>query len=92
MDHPQAETLLPAYFAGRLDRETMRAFHAHLKGCEICRSRMRLQKAVAQSEGDRPDKSLTSPDTQAQIARNRDLLIKILLLMIFAWFVWKFKR
>jgi len=92
MDHAQADSLLKDYFAGRLDRETVRALHGHFKECQACRSRMRLLKAGMDGERLRPDLGPAAPEVQAQIVRNRDLLIKILLLMLLAWFVWKFKH
>jgi hypothetical protein len=39
-----------------------------------------------------PARDLTDPETQKQIARNRDLLIKILALGIAAWAVFKWHR
>jgi len=92
MDHAQASSLIKDYFAGRLDREMTRALHAHFNTCDACRARLRLQKAGVLASRDLMDRGLAAPETQAQIARNRDLLIKILLLMVLAWFVWKFKR
>jgi hypothetical protein len=94
MEHREAEALLPAYEAGRLDREGTRALHAHFKACEACQSRIRLRRAAA-SAGPRAAgraQGLSDPETQRMIARNRDLLIKILLLLVAAWAVFKWRR
>jgi anti-sigma factor RsiW len=87
MTHAEAEAQFAAYNEGKLDRETTRAFHQHLKGCEACQSRVRLQNLVGKSKGRQASNALTSPETQAAIARNRDLLIKILLLLVLGWAV-----
>ncbi|MGH7442127.1 MAG: hypothetical protein ACREKE_05570 [bacterium] len=94
MEHAQVEPLLKDYFAGSLDRAATRELHVHFKTCEICRSRMRLRLAGAESDRERrrSDRGSAPPEIQARIAGNRNLLIQILLLMIFAWFVWKMKR
>lgn len=93
MTHAEAERLLPAYHAGALDREGTRALHAHFKDCELCRSGIRLRRAAAQRGLPEKDAGgLVSPEVQGQIARNRDLLVKILLLGVAAWAVWKWKR
>ncbi len=82
------------YHAGRLDPGRMRELHAHFKVCEACRTKLRLGRAAAGAarEREREPGGLASPELQAQIARNRDLLIKVFLLMVFAWLVWKLKR
>ncbi|HTB23488.1 MAG TPA: zf-HC2 domain-containing protein [bacterium] len=90
--HAQAEALLKEYFAGRLDRETVRALHAHFKDCEACRSNLRVRKAEIHRTGGNPGRGLDSPELQAKIVHNRNLLIQVLLLMLLAWFIWKFKR
>ena len=87
MTHAEAEAQFGAYNEGKLDRETTRAFHQHLKGCEACQSRVRLQNLVGKAKGRQKALELTSPETQAAIARNRDLLVKILLLIVFGWAV-----
>lgn len=92
MDHPQALGLMQAYFDGSLDRATVRELHAHLKDCEDCRSRIRLRKAGLQAGPVKDDRGLASPELQAQMARNRELLIKILALLVLAWAVWKYRR
>jgi hypothetical protein len=92
MTHAGAERLYDSYFQGKLDRAATRELHAHFKDCELCRSRIRLQRAAARSAGDSPAPGLASPETQRQIARNRDLLVKILLLGVAAWAVFKWKR
>jgi hypothetical protein len=94
MDHAEAVKLLPAYDAGSLGREDTRALHLHFKGCDACQSRIRLRRAVSHAGPDAsgPLQGLADPETQRQIARNRDLLIKILLLMVAAWAVFKWRR
>jgi predicted anti-sigma-YlaC factor YlaD len=92
MDHAEAQRALPDYFAGRLGREDVRALHAHLKDCEACRSHIRLSKAQLDDTRMRPARDLGSPEVQAQIVKNRNLLLQVLALMLFAYFVWKFKR
>lgn len=92
LSHSQAEGLLPSYQAGTLSREQVRALHLHFKDCEACRSRIRLQRAMAGRQGAADEGGLASPELQKQMARNRDLLIKVLLLMVFAFFVWRFRR
>ena len=93
MEHSEAQSLYPAYNNGSLSREQVRDFHAHLKTCEDCRSRIRVQGAAARSKVSKAkDLSLASPETQAQMAKNRDLLIKVLALMALGWLVWRLKR
>lgn len=92
MEHAQAEGLFKDYDAGRLDRGSVRALHAHFKDCEACRARARLRRDGARAALGQADRGPASPDLQSQIVRNRTLLIQILFLMIFAWFVWKMKR
>jgi anti-sigma factor ChrR (cupin superfamily) len=92
MDHDEAESKFNDYFKGRLDREAARELAVHFKSCEACRSRIRLQKAVVQGRKSESDRGMASPEIQAQMGRNRDLLIKILLVMLLAWLVYKFKR
>jgi len=92
MEHAEAIRVMPAYHQGGLDRETVRAFHTHIKTCEDCRSRIRLQGAAARGKASPSSQGLASPETQAQIARNRDMMVKILALMALAWAVWKFKQ
>jgi|GEM_PF-4492278 hypothetical protein len=92
MTHAEAERLHERYFQGKLDRAETRDLHAHFKDCELCRSRIRLRRAAAPSDGALESPGLSSPETQRQIARNRDLLIKILLLGVAAWAVFKWKN
>ncbi len=92
MTHQEAQGLFPAYNKGALDRGQTRAFHAHLKECEVCQSTVRMQSTWAKASQAAPDLSLASPETQKAIARNRDLLIKILLLLVLAWAVHRFKH
>lgn len=92
MNHREAERLFPAYNKGALERAQVREFHAHLKECEICQSRVRMQSTWAKASQAAPDLSLASPETQKAIARNRDLLIKILLLLVFAWAVFRLRH
>lgn len=92
MTHAEAESLFPAYNKGLMDRAQVRAFHAHLKECEACQSRVRLQATWTRSKQSLPRAELTSPETQKAIARNRDLLIKILLLLVLAWGITRIHR
>jgi hypothetical protein len=85
MTHAEAERSFDAYFANTLDREQVRGLHLHLKDCEACQARVRLQRALGQAAQSGPSKALTSPETQAAMARNRDLLVKILILLALAW-------
>jgi len=89
--HAEAEALLPAYQAGTLERGQMRALHQHFKECETCRTRIRLRRAVA-TPSRTFEAGLTNPEIQKQVARNRDLLVKILVLMLFGWLVWRLRR
>ena len=91
MEHAEAQSLFTAYFNGTLSREQTRALHVHFKDCEACRSRIRLEKAMGDRKLRLDDNSLASPQVQNQIAKNRDLLIKILLLFALAWAVYKYK-
>jgi hypothetical protein len=91
MTHAEASQSFDAYFAGSLDRESTRALHQHLKTCESCQSRVRVQHAMGKSSLKETSKELTSPETQAAIARNRDLLIKILLLLVFGWAIYRLR-
>lgn len=92
MTHREAEALFPAYDKGSLERAQVRGFHAHLKDCEACQARVRMQSTWAKASQAAPDLSLASPETQKAIARNRDLLIKILLLLVFAWAVFRLRH
>lgn len=92
MTHSEATNAFPAYFNGTLGREEVRGLHAHLKDCDACRARVRLQKAIGQSSLQKPSNSLVSPETQSAMARNRDLLVKLLILMVLAWAVFRFKH
>ena len=94
MDHARATQVLPAYESGALGREETRDLHAHFKACEACQSRIRLRRAAAQAGGPgrlRP-RGPEDPETQRMMARNRDLLVKILLLLVAAWAVFKWRR
>ena len=92
LTHAQAEALLPGYQDGSLSREQVRGLHAHFKDCEACRSRIRLRRAMATGRQAGKESSGLPPEVQAQMARNRDLMIKILALMVFALLVWRFRR
>jgi hypothetical protein len=92
MTHGEAEKLYLAYQKGTLSREQVRDFHAHMKGCETCQSRFRMQNMLGKAQARKSDQSLLSPETQAAMARNRDLLVKLLILLILAWAVIKLKR
>jgi hypothetical protein len=92
MTHNEAEKLYGAYQKGSLSREQVKDFHAHLKGCEACQSRFRMQNMLGKAQVRKTEQSLLSPETQAAMARNRDLLVKLLILLILAWAVFKFKR
>ncbi len=46
---------------------------------------------MGKSKMKEPSKELTSPETQAAMARNRDLLVKILLLLVFGWAVYRLR-
>ncbi len=96
MDHARAASLQEDYFRGRLDRATVRELHEHLKACEECRSRVRLRRAGADAEREgrigRGARDADMDAIQARIVGNRNLLIQILLLLVFAWFVWRMKR
>jgi hypothetical protein len=92
MTHADAERLYDRYFQGKLERAETRGLHAHFKDCELCRSRIRLRRAAAPAGDSLEARALSSPETQRQIARNRDLLIKILLLGVAAWAVFKWKK
>ncbi len=91
MSHSEAEALLPGYQAGSLSREKVRALHQHFKDCEACRTRIRLQRAVS-GQVSADDDRFSSPEIQKQMARNRDLLVKILILFVFALLVWRLRR
>jgi anti-sigma factor RsiW len=92
MDHVKAAGLLDAYFKGELDRPTMREMNQHFKDCEACRSQIRLRKAHLTGSRAGSPEGAASPEIQAQMARNRDLLVKILLVMLAAWFIWRLKK
>lgn len=92
MEHEQAQRLFKDYFSGRLGGEQGRAFQQHIKGCEACRTRVRLESARVRGTLQNEDRGLAAPAVQEQMARNRDLLIKVLLLLGLAFFVWKMKR
>ena len=94
MDHAEAARLMAAYESGTLGRPETKELHAHFKGCEACQSRIRLRRAMVGKGPQAPSlaRSLADPETQKQIARNRDLLIKILGLGIAAWAVFKWHR
>jgi hypothetical protein len=92
MEHEQAQRLFRDYFEGRLAGAQAREFQQHLKSCEPCRTRVRLESARVRGTLQNEDRGLASPAVQEQMARNRDLLIKILLLAGLAFFVWKMKR
>jgi hypothetical protein len=83
--HAEAERSFDAYFASTLDRAQVRGLHLHLKDCEACQARVRLQNALGHAQKRRSAQALTSPEVQAAMARNRDLLVKILLLLALAW-------
>ena len=90
MTHAEAQACLGAYLSGGLDRESTRGLHAHLKECEACQSHVRLQHALGKSA--QPVLTGLPPETQAAMARNRDLLVKILLLLVFGWAVFKMRH
>lgn len=80
MTHAEAQAALAAYHANALDRESVRSFHAHLKGCEDCRRSIRLRRADLGRQSKRGQKKALMTEVEARMAKNRDLLIKILLL------------
>ena len=92
LTHAQAELLLPQYQQGSLGREQVRALHGHFKDCEACRTRIRLQRALAHDPLKEIARDMSSPEIQKQMARNRDLLVKILLLLLFGFLVFRYKR
>jgi hypothetical protein len=91
MEHNEAQRLLPDYNRGSLTREQVRAFHAHLKGCEACQASMRVRHAVAKAKQAGPDESLP-PALQAHVVKNRELLVKILLVMLLGALIFKLKK
>lgn len=80
MTHAEAQASLVAYHANALDRDAVRRFHAHLKDCEDCRRSMRLRRADLGVRRNRFRRENLPPEVQSQMAKNRDLLIKVLLL------------
>jgi hypothetical protein len=79
------------YNRGDLDREQTRAFHIHLKSCEICQASMRVRHAAAKAKQAGPEDELP-PALKAHVAKNRDLLVKILILLALGALVFKLKR
>jgi anti-sigma factor RsiW len=91
MTHEEAEALFDAYFSGSLEREQVRAFHAHLKDCEDCRSLIRIRGAGTRAR--RPSADGRMPqDLQAQMARNRSMLFRIVLLLLLAAWIFKVRQ
>ncbi len=89
MNHAQVEKVWGAYQAGELDRESTRQLHEHLKECDVCQARVRVQAAL--SKAGRRDGMIPDPDRlERQMARNRDLMVKFLLLLVAAWAVYRF--
>lgn len=84
MNHAQAQALTEAYHSGTLDRENVRAFHAHLKECEACQAGIRARAAQVrfQKAGDlrrKPD-----PVLNQKLAANRRRLLQWTLLALVA--------
>lgn len=92
MDHAEAAPLLADYFAGRLDKARSRELQRHFKDCDACRLRISVVRAGKKGGLGGLDRAPAAPGIQEQMARNRDLLVKILLLMAFAFFVMKMRR
>lgn len=90
MTHNEADRIFSIYQHGSLDREQTRAFHQHLKECETCQSKVRIQSTLMRSKQGEP--ADFSGETQKAMARNRDLLVKLLLLMVAAWAVYRMRR
>lgn len=89
MNHEEAQAKLEAYFQGSLDRETVRAFHAHLKGCEACRSSIRIRGAGARARRAGGFDGTLPAETRRQMAQNRAMLFRILLLMLLAALIYR---
>jgi anti-sigma factor RsiW len=92
VEHAEAQSKWEAYDRGALPREEVRAMNLHLKTCEACQSRVRLRRFQADAKRAQARLGVPPPGVQAQMARNRDLLVKILLLMGLAALIWKIKR
>lgn len=89
MTHSEAEKVWEAYQAGELPREDTRRLHQHMKECEACQARVRVQATL--SKAARRSLDTADPDrVERQMARNRDLLVKFLLLAVAAWAVYRF--
>lgn len=91
MEHAEAQRLLPDYNRGALTREQVRAFHAHLKGCEACQASLRVRHAAAKARQAGPQDELP-PALQAHVVKNRELLVKILLVMLLGALIFKIRH
>jgi anti-sigma factor RsiW len=91
MIHAEAERLFDAYFSGSLEREQVRAFHAHLKDCEACRSLIRIRGAGTRARRHGSDAGMPQ-DLQAQMARNRSMLFRILVLLLLAAWIFRVRH
>jgi hypothetical protein len=92
MDHAEAQARWDDYFASRLSREEVRAFHDHLKDCEDCQAAIRIRRAGLRVRRSTDLDGGGPGDLQAQLARNRALLWRLLLLLFAAALVWRLKR
>ena len=96
ISHEHALTLYDAYFAGQLDRETVRAFHSHLNDCADCKVRLRTLNAAGPGAGFTRLGKAGSPDLEARrqelLRRNRVIMMAVLAVMICFFFFFKLKR
>jgi hypothetical protein len=92
MDHEQALEKYEAYFANTLSREEVRAFHAHMNGCEDCKVRLRTMRAAAPA----PGFSRRGPSQEDRLneilRRNRVIMYAVLAILICFFFFFRLKR
>ena len=93
MDHPQALLNYDAYFANRLSRDEVRAFHTHINDCEDCKVRLRSMKAAGPRPGfTRGNRDNSEERLQEILRKNRIIMYAVLAVLICFFFMFKLKR
>jgi hypothetical protein len=93
ISHAEALEQMGPYFSNTLDREQVRAFHAHVNDCEDCRLRLRVMRSTLP----RPGFTLAADQEreaklQLILQRNRIMIYAVVAILACFFFFFRLKR
>jgi hypothetical protein len=91
--HDQALLQIDAYFAGSLNRDQVRDFHAHISACEDCQLRLRVMRSsVPRPSFTRLGQTEGEAKLQEILRRNRIMVYAVLAILICFFFFFRLTR